>query len=590
MKTLRLLNKKNFSIIFILFCSIASYAEDQPVDIWNIEKKTTVTESNTSEISSNNETIISIDSETDIYKMQSEKKKETIELGEISNTKETKIYGLYDPKDFDLDIHMWSNSNGDELKNIFERLNKIDLSDDAIEIVRIALLTNAHSPQTDISEKEFLDLRSKWLIKNSDLELIEEYLIKNQIINLHPDLSKHLLNQYLSEANIKRVCKILSKNLKPIEDEYLSKLNIYCLIRSDKKDEAQLIYDLKKELGFKDKYFENKISYLLGYSSKIDVSISEKTIFDFFLAHQTNPNFTFEPSNNTSKIIWKYLSASNLLSSLKEIEISEIDKISTIEKAAHNKNYPEKDLFEIYKRFQFNINQLLNVENSYKSLSKIEGRALIYQKILLESEMTEKLKLLKLLKKLFKEDNINNAFDTELKKFLEKINPTDIPDNLTSFYYTNIEIKKDNENNIKFNKEILHQSKLINYFNGDYSKNKIEKELENFLKKIKKNKKYFFSKKDQIFLESLRSDGIEISKKYEGFYEINDSEVPSDIQVMINNNEKGASLLRIAEVIGQDKIDRIDEDTAYFIIRTLNQLDIDLIRNKILLKVLPLKV
>jgi hypothetical protein len=403
-------------------------------------------------------------------------------------------------------------------------------------------------------------------------------------------LTKHLFNQYLSEANIEKVCKILSKNLKPIEDEYLSKLNIYCLIRSDKKDEAQLIYDLKKELGFKDKYFENKISYLLGYSSKIDLSVSEKTIFDFFLAHQTNPNFTFEPSNDTNKIIWKYLSASNLLSSLKEIEISEIDKIATIEKAAHNKNYPEKDLFEIYKRFQFNINQLLNVENSYKSLSKIEGRALIYQKILLESEMTERLKLLKLLKKLFKEDNINDAFDKELKNFLEKINPTDVPDNLTSFYYTNIEIKKENESKIKFNKDILHQSKLINYFNGDYSKNKIEKELENFLKKIKKNKKYFFSKKDQIFLESLQFDGIEISKKYGDLYEVNDSEVPSDIQVMINNNEKGASLLRIAEVIGQDKLDRIDEDTAYFIIRTLNQLDINLVRNKILFKVLPLKV
>ena len=124
MKILRLLNKKNFSIIFILFFSIASYAEDQPVDIWNIEKKTTVTETNTNEISSNNETITSINSETDIYKMQSEKKKESIELGEISNTKETKIYGLYDPKDFDLDIYMWSNSNGDEIKNIFKRLNK----------------------------------------------------------------------------------------------------------------------------------------------------------------------------------------------------------------------------------------------------------------------------------------------------------------------------------------------------------------------------------------------------------------------------------------------------------------------------------
>ena len=136
----------------------------------------------------------------------------------------------------------------------------------------------------------------------------------------------------------------------------------------------------------------------------------------------------------------------------------------------------------------------------------------------------------------------------------------------------------------------MHQSKLLNYFNGNYSKSKIEKDVENYLKKIKKNKKYFFSKKDQIFLEALKSDGIEISKKYDDLYEINDSEIPTDIQVMINNNEKGAALLRIVEVIGQDKLERIDEDTLYFIISTLNKLNINLLRNKILLKVLPLKV
>ena len=39
-----------------------------------------------------------------------------------------------------------------------------------------------------------------------------------------------------------------------------------------------------------------------------------------------------------------------------------------------------------------------------------------------------------------------------------------------------------------------------------------------------------------------------------------------------------------------DNIDRIDDDTIYFIIYTLNQLNIDQIRNKILLQVLPLKV
>ena len=268
----------------------------------------------------------------------------------------------------------------------------------------------------------------------------------------------------------------------------------------------------------------------------------------------------------------------------------DLEKISTLEKATHNKNYPEKDLFEIYKRFQFDINQLLNVNKFYKSLSNIEARALIYQKILLESETIEKLRLLKLLKNSFESDNKSLAFDDELKKFLEKIEPTTVPDNLTSFYYTNIKIEKNNESKIKFNNDILHQSKLLNYFSGEYSKSKIEKDINNFLKKIKKNKKYFFSRKDQIFLESLKYDGIEISDKYNDLYEINNSEIPTDIQVMINNDEKGAALLRIVEVIGQDDLQRMDEDTIYFIISTLNQLNIGLIRNKILLKVLPLKV
>ena len=48
--------------------------------------------------------------------------------------------------------------------------------------------------------------------------------------------------------------------------------------------------------------------------------------------------------------------------------------------------------------------------------------------------------------------------------------------------------------------------------------------------------------------------------------------------------------MRLAEVIGRDKLERIDDDTMYFIISTLNQLNINILRNKILLKVLPLKV
>ena len=587
MKTLKLSSRNFLIYIFLLSFSFSLHATDEPIDIWkSSEKKNNESLELDSSLDGNN----NLNNEVSIFKIEKSKGIEDIIEDTTLNSKKIKITGLYDPQDYDLDLNMWTNSNGDQLKNLFGRIAKLNLSEDAAELMNISILTNANHPKNGITEKEFLKFKSDWLIKNSNLDLIEEYLSKNQILNDNPKLTRFLIDQHLSSAKVEKACNIFSKNIKPITDEYLSKFNIYCLIISDKNEEAQLILDLKKELGFNDQYFEKKIDYLLGYTSKVDETISERSILDFHLAHKTNPKFKFEPGEKTKKIIWKYLSSSDLLTSFKEIEITQLDKISNIEKAVHNKNYSEKELFEIYKRFQFNINQLLNVKETYKSLSNIEARALIYQRILLESEMIEKLKLLKILKTSFKKDNLNNAFDIQLKKFLKEMDPLEIPDNLTSFYYTNIQIDKNYSDKIEYNNDIMYQSKLINYFNGDYAKSKIEKDVDNFLKKIRKNKKYSFSKKDIIFLESLKSDGIKISNKFDDLYVINDSEIPTDIQVMINNNEIGAAMLRIVEVIGSDRLERMDEDTIYFIVSTLNQLNIDFIRNQILLKVLPLKV
>jgi len=50
MKILKLLNKKNLSIIIFSLISLSSFAEDKPVDIWNIRKKEveTISEENLS--------------------------------------------------------------------------------------------------------------------------------------------------------------------------------------------------------------------------------------------------------------------------------------------------------------------------------------------------------------------------------------------------------------------------------------------------------------------------------------------------------------------------------------------------------------
>ena len=587
MRILKWLSKKYLSILIIfLLSSFYTLAEDQPIDIWNIEKNSNETKSLTTSSTENSE----IKEENNIYNLQADNKKEIVQLDKQLTSKDIKIVGLYDPADYGLSIDMWSNSDGLTLKKLFKNINDYDLSSDASEILNIALLTNTYYPSKSITEKEFLNFKSNWLIKDSNLELIEEFLIKNQASNLHPELMIYIVDEYLSRSDVKKSCEIFSKIKQPLENEYLSKFNLYCLINYGKNEEAQLIFDLKKELGFKDDYFENKINYLFGYLEEASEDISENSILDFHLAHRTNPEFKFEPKNDTPKLIWKYLSASNLLFNINDIEITDVEKISTIEKAVHDKNYSEEELFEFYKKFQFTLNQLLNAKQSYKSLPSIEAKALVYQRALLSEEPKSKLELIKILKDIFISEGLSNAFDLELKKFLKTINPEDVPSNFTTFYSENLEGGTLNKKRIKYNNKVLHQSKLVNYFNGDYAKSKIEEDLNKYLKKIKKNKKYVVSKKDIIFIEALKSDGIKISKKYNDLYKISATEMPADIQSMIDNREVGAALLRVIEVIGSERIEDIDDDTVYFIINTLNQLNVDLIRNKLLLKVLPLKV
>jgi hypothetical protein len=586
MKNLKLLSKNYFLVIlFSLFFGFTANSQE-PVDIWEVGEKKPV--ENTTPTKDKAEKNIP---QNGIYEMQSQKEGElSIEETQTLISKETKLVGIYDPAENGLDINMWSNSNGDQILNIFKRLDKLELSRDAVEILDILLLTNAHYPEMNISKEQFLEIKSKWLIKHSNFDLIEKYLLNNQIINEHPKLTKHLVDHYLSQSDVKKACEIFFEIKEPIKDLYLSKFNIYCLINNNKREEAQLLIDLQSELDITDKFFNKKIDYLMGYNTEPEIEVSEKTILDFHLSHRTNPEFKFEPKNTTSKLIWKYLSTSNLLDNISDIDITDIDKITSIEKATHEGNYTEKELFELYKRFQFNINQLLNIKESTKVLSTIETRALIYQGILITTEIENKLQLMNALKNSFKNEGIENAFNMELKTFLRNIEEDKVPSNFTTFYLNNSDDEETEQANIKINNKIFHQSKLINYLKLEKSKNDPTKDINDFLKKIKKNKKYFFSKKDIILVEAFKSDGIKILDKYNDLYQINDSEIPSDIQIFVNSGDMAAALLRIVEVIGQDNLKNIDEDTLYFIISTLNQLNADPLRNRILFKVLPLKV
>ena len=106
---------------------------------------------------------------------------------------------------------------------------------------------------------------------------------------------------------------------------------------------------------------------------------------------------------------------------------------------------------------------------------------------------------------------------------------------------------------------------------------------------IKKSKKNYLVTKDIILIEAMVSDGIEIKEEFKNLYDAKENTIPTDIQILINDEKIGMAVLRLIEIIGQDKISDLGSETLYFLINALNQMNIDPIRNEILFSVLPLR-
>ena len=574
-----MLNKFFINLIVLLLSTICSISlANEPVDIWNIEKKNLDKVSKSPKLEDkkdNSETFVTQDTLIS-----------NVEEDEI--IKKKKIVGLYDPEENGFGLEMWNNTEPNKIFELSKKINNMNLSNDAKNIYTKLLLTNSYSPSDKINEKVFLDIKSDWLIKFKDIDLIKEYLKKNIDVMSNEQLTIFVLDELFAINENKQACEFLEELNLNFKDDYLKKFSIYCLIYLKKNEQASLKYDLEKELGYSDTFFEKKFQFLQGYIVNSSET-SEKDLLNLHLSYITNKEYKYLPNEKTPKIYWRYLSSNNLLESINNIDVEDEEQISLIEKATHQQNYDELDLLNLYKRFQFSIDQLLNIENEAKKISRIKSRALLYQGILLNKDPNTVVNLSRLLKESFQKDNISNAFNMELKKVLKKFEIKDLSSDLTEFYSKSLEQDKFNKD-IKFNNKILHQSKLVKYFSKEnISNKKIEKDLNSFLKKVKKSKENYLITKDLILIEAMVSDGIEIKEEYHNLLEIKESSIPTDIQILINDQEIGMAVLRLIEIIGQDDIKDLGSETLYFLINALNQMNIDPIRNEILYSVLPLR-
>ena len=576
MKLLNLNRRLFFSLVLFIF--VTPLASEDSVDIWKKENLTTNADKKSIKVSQEKR-------ESKININLTKPKEISINSESLGITNNL-IYGIFDPAENDLTIDMWLNSEGTRVKDTIDRIYKIKLSTFAEELFVSTLFTIAKLPGQNMTDEEFINYKFDWLIKNKKDDLIANFLNRNNEFPNKKKVIKYLVDENISKANLADACQNISLLSKDVNDSYLDQFKIICLIRNDKKEEAQLILDVLREQKLSNKFFDKKIDYLLGLTVKLDNKIDDTNLLNFYLSSITIPEFSYSPNKKTNKKIWNYLTAANLF---KIENLENKDQIKELENAANNGSLPISYIFEIYKNLKFNFNDFLKTEEVYPTLDVINARALIYQKILLTDNTETKLKYIFLLNDLFKKDKLFNLSREYVDKELKALNQDEIPPFYEQLVAKNIIYEKKTDlGKIKYNNRSYHTSKILAFYTeNNISKKKLNKEIENVHKKIKKNKKYRVSLKDTMLFEALQADGIIIPMELINKDLIKENAPSVELSNFGKNNETGLLLLRVVELIGEDEILDLDDQTIYFINHLLINSGLKKYSNKILIKALP---
>ena len=448
------LNRLIYLIFFSYFLIFQSFYAVAAVDIWEKKEKQEEhsNQTNTEGDITIESPILSDDENKIIIKIDED------EIGDYDQS----VIGIFDPEVNNFDLNMWSQTDGEDIKKVLKRINKLNLSKLSEDLLFKVLFTNAYSPKKNLDSKEFLKIKINWLIKQKRIKDLETLLKSNPEVGQNSKAIEFLINEHLSSADIKSACEKISFIDRKVQNIYLDKFRIYCLINNKQQDDAQLIFDLLREKGFDDKFYEDKINFLLGLTNKTDQKVLDNNLLNFYFSHITSENFQYVPTDKTDKYIWKYLSSTNLIN-IDNFEDESI--VQTYEQAAAQGSFENDEIFKIYLKMNFNFNQLVNAKEIYKNLPNYKARALIYQSILLSDNIKNKIDLALLLKDLFLKDKLFNVYAEELSDLLKSFDSDEIPSNYVDLVKKNININLTRK--VKFNNDILHRSKVIRHFMDD---------------------------------------------------------------------------------------------------------------------------
>ena len=551
--------KSSNKILYGVLLSTLLLAEisfsETPKDIWEQSKSIKKVETNNNLETQNKQ---ELPPTTILQIPKTELEISNISQTEIEQSNRQAIFGIYDPGATNIPVTFWDNMSPE----IFDSFKQIMAQGDNRRSVN-QLIARVFFSKTNLSNHEdkgvaYLNFVSSFLAHSQDTKLIDSVIDQNNLLLNNEQLLGFLINNNFSNYQIEKACKYAQNLGAEIKNFELQKFKILCLVQAKESKKALANLELIRENGFKDDFFIQKVNFLLGMLLARQGESKTDTLLNIHLSSLVNPMFNpnfsvFKGDLNKTKYFFNSPFVEKILlenqDSKKEF-VTEDDfaLVEFLEQGSNIELFKTENIFAIYKKIIFGIEDLLNPNETYIKYHSVKGRALLYQAILLTKDQQQKLTFIEALQNSYKKSkflNLGNKVYYQLisdidQKYLTK----EVQEQMVQYFESLKKKKSDLETNDKF----LHRSDAVFLLIDEKPESKSKKSLETFADLVD-DKKYEVTKRDVAMINLLAQQKVYLPSSLRKFVNPDEIYIPNKIYNMLEKNENNKATLEVLQLV-----------------------------------------
>ena len=551
--------KSSNKILYGVLLSTLLLAEisfsETPKDIWEQSKSIKKVETNNNFETQNKE---ELPPTTILQIPKTELEISNISQTQIEQSNRQAIFGIYDPGATNIPVTFWENVSPE----IFDSFRQTMAQGDNRRSVN-QLIARVFFSKTNLSNHEdkgvaYLNFVSSFLAHSQDTKLIDSVIDQNNLLLNNEQLLGFLINNNFSNYQIAKACKYAQNLGAEIKNFELQKFKILCLVQAKESKKALANLELIRENGFKDDFFIQKVNFLLGMLLARQGESKTDTLLNIHLSSLVdpmfNPNFSvFKGDLNKTKYFFNSPFVEKILlenqDSKKEF-VTEDDfaLVEFLEQGSNIELFKTENIFAIYKKIIFGIEDLLNPNETYIKYNPVKGRALLYQAILLTKDQQQKLTFIDALQNSYKKSkflNLGNKVYYQLISDIDQKYLTKEDQEQMVQYFESLKKKKsDLETNDKF----LHRSDAVFLLIDEKPESKSKKSLETFADLVD-DKKYEVTKRDVAMINLLAQQKVYLPSSLRKFVNPDEIYIPNKIYNMLEKNENNKATLEVLQLV-----------------------------------------